>query len=135
MSVAETVDDDLVRSLRTGVAEELSVTARRISADGRRLEGADEEMLARQLIAQRLEQLASDSIADGSPVLSQSEEATLAEAVCNRLFHLGRLQPLLDDESIQNVVANGYDRVFVEYAGGLAVNLLWGRVPKSAVTS
>ena len=56
MSVAETVDDDLVRSLRTGVAEELSVTARRISADGRRLEGADEEMLARQLIAQRLEQ-------------------------------------------------------------------------------
>lgn len=121
MSVAETVDDDLVRSLRTGVAEELSVTARRMSADGRRLEGADEEMLARQLIAQRLEELASDSIADGNPVLSQSEEATLAEAVFNRLFHLGRLQPLLDDESIQNVVANGYDRVFVEYAGGLKI--------------
>ena len=121
MSVAETVDDDLVRSLRTGVAEELSVTARRMSADGRRLEGADEEMLARQLIAQRLEELASDSIADGSPVLSQSEEATLSEAVFNRLFHLGRLQPLLDDESIQNVVANGYDRVFVEYAGGLKI--------------
>lgn len=121
MSVAETVDDDLVRSLRTGVAEELSVTARRMSADGRRLEGADEEMLARQLIAQRLEQLASDSIAGGSPVLSQSEEATLSEAVFNRLFHLGRLQPLLDDESIQNVVANGYDRVFVEYAGGLKI--------------
>ena len=27
----------------------------------------------------------------------------------------------MDDESIQNVVANGYDRVFVEYAGGLKI--------------
>ncbi len=75
----------------------------------------------RQLIDQRLEHLASSAIAAGRRVLTHDEEDALVRAVFDRLFHLGRLQPLLDDEAIQNVVANGYDRVFVEYAGGLKV--------------
>ena len=54
-------------------------------------------------------------------MLTEGEEHALARAVFDRIFHLGRLQPLLDDESIQNVVANGHDRVFIEYAGGLKV--------------
>mgnify|MGYP002682656611 CR=1 FL=1 len=36
----------------------------------------------------------------------------------DRLFQMGRLQPLLDDDSIQNITANGCDRVFIEYADG-----------------
>ena len=35
-----------------------------------------------------------------------------------RIFRLGRLQPLLDDERIVNIHANGCDVVFVEYADG-----------------
>lgn len=121
MSTLEVSDDALVRSMRTEIADELSVAVRRMADDGQRLDSADEEMLTRQLIAERLERLASDAIASGRPVLSQAEEAALSQAVFDRLFHLGRLQPLLDDETIQNIVANGYDRVFIEYAGGLKV--------------
>ncbi len=121
MTAADVLDDSLVRSLRTEIADELSAAVRRMTEDGERLDGDDEEMLARQLISQHLERLASDAIASGRPVLSQNEEDLLTRSVFDRLFHLGRLQPLLDDETIQNVVANGYDRVFIEYAGGLKV--------------
>lgn len=121
MTAATSIDEALVRSLREDIADELSVTVRRMTADGRHLDSDDEEMLTRRLIAQRLEQLASTALATGEPVLSEAEEDVLARAVFDRLFHLGRLQPLLDDESIQNVVANGCDRVFVEYADGLKV--------------
>jgi Flp pilus assembly CpaF family ATPase len=115
------VDETLVRSLRGDIADELSATVRTMAGDGRHLDAADEEMLTRQLISQRLERLASSAIAAGRPVLTQGEEDALERAVFDRLFHLGRLQPLLDDETIQNVVANGHDRVFIEYSGGLKV--------------
>ena len=115
------LDESLVRSLRTEIADELSDTLRTMAAGGRHLDTADEEMLTHQLIAQRLERLASSAMAAGHPVLTESGEGELARAVFDRLFHLGRLQPLLDDDSIQNVVANGHDRVFIEYADGLKV--------------
>jgi Flp pilus assembly CpaF family ATPase len=121
MTTVEAFDEALVRSLRSSIAEELSATVRAMVDQGHRLDGADEEMLTRQLIDERLERLATEAIAAGRPVMSQGEEEALARAVFDRLFHLGRLQPLLDDETIQNVVANGHDRVFVEYAGGLKV--------------
>ncbi len=121
MTTVDTVDETLVRSLRNEIADELAATVRTMTATGRHLDSADEEMLARQLIAQRLEQLAGTAISSGSQVLTPSEEDALSHAVFDRLFHLGRLQPLLDDETIQNVVANGHDRVFIEYAGGLKV--------------
>ena len=121
MTMLDAFDDALVQSMRAEIADELSLSVRRMADAGQRLDSDDEEMLARQLIAQRLERLASDAIASGRPVLSQAEEEVVTRAVFDRLFHLGRLQPLLDDESIQNVVANGHDRVFIEYAGGLKV--------------
>lgn len=121
MTMLHALDDALVQSMRAEIADELSLSVRRMNDDGQRLDSDDEEMLARQLIAQRLERLASDAIASGRPVLSQADEEVVTRAVFDRLFQLGRLQPLLDDESIQNVVANGHDRVFIEYAGGLKV--------------
>jgi len=121
VSLTDQIDESLVRSLRAEVAEELSTSLRSMAADGRHLDTDDEEMLTRQLIAARLDALASASIHSGQTVLTESEEQALTRAVFDRLFHLGRLQPLLDDEQIQNVVANGHDRVFIEYAGGLKV--------------
>lgn len=118
MTIVALGDETLVRTLRAEIAEELSTQVRDMAGAGRHLDRADEEMLTRQLISQRLDRLASDAITSGRPVLDETEEEALARAVFDRLFHLGRLQPLLDDESIQNVVVNGHDRVFVEYADG-----------------
>lgn len=112
-------DDHVVHRLRAAVAAELTRRARAAEFDGdHRLSPDDERLLARQLVNTQLEQLARDAIAAGAPVLGDAAEHAIAQAVFDRIFQLGRLQPLLDDDSISNIVANGHDRVFVEYADG-----------------
>jgi Flp pilus assembly CpaF family ATPase len=113
------LDEGLVRRMRASVAGDL--TARTNEAQrgaGRRLDSDDQAMLARELINQQLERHARDCLAAQQPVPMPEEEAAIAQAVFDRIFQLGRLQPLIDDERIVNIIANGYDQVFVEYADG-----------------
>ncbi|GAB2717387.1 CpaF family protein [Kitasatospora kifunensis] len=42
-------------------------------------------------------------------------ERRLAAAVFDLLFRAGGLQQYLDDENVENIFVNGYDRVFVDY--------------------
>ena len=115
-------DDRLVHRIRATVAAELTRRSRTAEIDGgRRLSPDDERLLARQLVNAELEQLAQDAITTGTPVLSDDAEQEIARAVFDRIFQLGRLQPLLEDQRISNIIANGYDRVFVEYADGTKV--------------
>lgn len=111
--------DDLVRRLRSAVAAELAQQAKDIEAQaGRRLTSADQELLARDLLNQQLDKLASDSVNADKEPLDQDAEQQVADAVLARLFALGRLQPLLDDDQIMNIDANSFDRVMIEYADG-----------------
>jgi Flp pilus assembly CpaF family ATPase len=113
------LDEELVRRLRTSVAAELARHARAAEAAGARRLGRDDEVaLARQLVAAELETLARDAMATGRRPLDDAGEEALARAVFDRLFQLGRLQPLLDDDRVQNIIANGCDQVFVEYSDG-----------------
>lgn len=121
MSLLE-VDESVVRRVRTSVAAELTRRARASELSGtRRLLRDDEMALARQLVNAELEQLATDAMSEGLAFLDDTTEEMLARAVFDRLFELGRLQPLLDDERIQNITANGCDQVFIEYADGTKV--------------
>ncbi|MEO8698030.1 MAG: ATPase, T2SS/T4P/T4SS family [Acidimicrobiales bacterium] len=116
------LDDVLVRRIRVSIASELTRRARVAEVDGtRRLQPEDEQALARQLVNAELEQLARQSIAAGAPLRDERDEDEIARAVFDRLFQFGRLQPLLDDERIQNITANGCDQVFIEYADGSKV--------------
>ena len=117
--VATRIDDILVRSIRASVATELS----KRSSDAqltraRRLDRDDQAVLARQLINDALESHARDCVERGEPVLHEAAESAIAQAVFDRLFQLGRLQPLIEDERVTNIMANGYDDVFVEYEDG-----------------
>jgi len=115
MTTSVAVDEALVRRLRTDVAEELTVRAGSASASGqRRLDPDDEAALARRLLDDHLERHAQACIASDDPVLTADQEQDVAQAVLERIFQLGRLQPLLDDERIVNVHANGCDVVFVK---------------------
>src|ERR671925_329163 len=58
--------------------------------------------------------------AAGMPPMTREEE-DLAEAIHAALFGVGRLQPLLEDQNIENIDINGYDRVFIGYADGSEV--------------
>ncbi len=121
MNGAAMVDEALVRTMRAAVASDLTSRAEAAQFSGRRYDRDDEAMLARRLINEQLERLAAESLANNEPVLSEAEEAAVARAVFDRIFQLGRLQPLIDDEQIVNIVANGHDQVFAEYADGSKV--------------
>ena len=114
--------ETLVRRIRTSVATELTARTRAAEVSGtRRLQPDDEAMLARHLVNEHLDRLAQDALVNGHGLLDDKTEAAIARAVFDRLFQLGRLQPLLDDDRIQNIIANGCDQVFIEYADGTKV--------------
>jgi pilus assembly protein CpaF len=113
------VDARLVQQVRSSVAAELTRRARAAELGGaRRLQRDDEIALARELVNAELEQLANEAIAHGRSSMNTAAEEALARAVFDHLYQFGRLQPLLDDERIQNIVVNGCDQVFIEYADG-----------------
>src|SRR6266536_1799359 len=57
--------------------------------------------------------------AAGMPPMTGEDD--LAEAIHAALFGVGRLQPLLEDQNIENIDINGCDRVFIGYADGSEV--------------
>ena len=59
------VADDLVRSLRSSVAERMSERSRSFVTAGHGLDRSDEEALAHQLIQEELDDLASLALARG----------------------------------------------------------------------
>jgi Flp pilus assembly CpaF family ATPase len=114
-----TLDESLVRRIRAAVATGLTEqTSAALASGGRKLDGEDQAALARSLINEQLERHAEECLARHEPVLTADGEAALAQAVYDRIFQLGRLQPLLDDERIMDIHANGCDVVFVGYADG-----------------
>ena len=85
------------------------------------MSGEDERQFARALIAQVLEDHAHSEITAGRTPSNAQEEEELAAAIHAALFGVGRLQPLLEDQQIENIDINGCDRVFLGYADGREV--------------
>jgi pilus assembly protein CpaF len=83
--------------------------------------GEDERQYARAVIGQVLEEYARGEILAGRASLTAQAEEDLAEAIHAALFGVGRLQPLLEDQQIENIDVNGCDRVFIGYADGREV--------------
>ena len=109
------VDWVLVAELRARVAERLEVDRGR---PGRELSDADEHALALSLVVAEIEQWALSRAMSGQPALEREAERALAAAVTAALFGLGRLQPLLDRDDVENVHIHGADRVVLELADG-----------------
>src|SRR5207245_579449 len=116
------MDHGLVKRLRGDVGDRLAEQRRLDAAAGMPpMTGEDERQFARALISQVLEEHARSEILVGRPPLNAQEEEDLAEAIHAALFGVGRLQPLLEDQNIENIDINGYDRVFIGYADGREV--------------
>jgi pilus assembly protein CpaF len=109
------VDWDTVAQLRAQVATRLETERARL---GGQLSGADEHALALSLVAAEIEQWTLTRAATGLPSLGKDTEGGLAAAVTAALFGLGRLQPLLDREDVENIHIHGADRVVLELADG-----------------
>jgi pilus assembly protein CpaF len=113
------VDHALVRTLRTRVADGLRGERRARAEGGRPLTSDDARVLGHALTLQALREHRLDELNNGSPQLATPEEdAEIAAAVSALLFGLGRLQPLLDDETVTNIEINGCDRVWLSLDDG-----------------
>jgi Flp pilus assembly CpaF family ATPase len=109
----------LVRGFRREVADDLTERLRADEAAERpRLSPADQRQFGRQLINRRLERYAKEQLEQGVEPLSFDEETALAQAIHDALFGLGALQRLLDDESIENIDANGHADVWITRSDG-----------------
>jgi pilus assembly protein CpaF len=109
----------LVRVFRREVADELTDRLRADEvAERPRLSPADQRQFGRQLINRRLERYAKEQLEEGLEPLSFEDESALAQAIHDALFGLGALQRLLDDESIENIDANGHADVWITRSDG-----------------
>jgi Flp pilus assembly CpaF family ATPase len=116
------VDHAVVKRLRSEVGDRLARQRRQDAASGLPpMSAEDERQFARMLIGQALEGHARAEISAGRPPLTAADEEDLALAIHAALFGVGRLQPLLEDERIENIDINGSDRVFLSYADGQEV--------------
>src|ERR1700733_9596039 len=113
------MDHSTVKRRGGEVGDRVAEQRRRDAAAGTPpMMGEDERQYARALIAQVLEEHARSEITAGRRPPNAQEEEDLASAVHAALFGVGRLQPLLEDQQIENVDINGCDRVFIGYADG-----------------
>ncbi len=109
----------VVSRLRRLVAEQLTEQLAARSRSGQPpLTGVDVRMLGRSLIADQLADYVSGLLRAGDPVPTVTAEDTLAEAVFAAIFGLGRLQPLVEDPTVENIDVDGCDTVWVSYADG-----------------
>lgn len=86
--------------------------------------GADletERELGRKIIQELLASASADSLHDGGSGWSVDEQFAMAQAVYDALFGLGRLQPLVDDDSVENIIITGADDVWLEKIDGTLV--------------
>jgi Flp pilus assembly CpaF family ATPase len=113
------VDHGLVKRLRGDVGDRLARQRRQDAASGvAAMSPEDERQFARALISQALEEHARTEIMAGQAPLNAQQEEDLAEAIHAALFGVGRLQPLLENQLIENIDINGHDRVFLGFADG-----------------
>lgn len=112
---------DFVRELRQVVATGLSARRQDDEVTGRpAMSPEDQRQYAWQLISDALASEAHDRVQAGEQPLEMADEDRIAQAVYDALF--GPLGPvlgqLLEDASITDIHANGFDRVWVIRADG-----------------
>ena len=116
------MDHGLVKRMRSEVGDRLAEQRRLDAAAGvPAMTGEDERQFARAIIARVLEEHARGEITAGRAAFNAQEEEELATAIHAALFGVGRLQPLLEDQQLENIDINGCDRVFLGYADGREV--------------
>jgi Flp pilus assembly CpaF family ATPase len=103
----------LVAQLRAQASERLSD---RHGAD--RLSREEQKTLGGEIIADIVAKEATATAARGAGVWDQARVRWVEQAVFDALFRLGRLQPLVDDPTVENIMISGADQVWLEDSNG-----------------
>lgn len=115
---APVIDWTLVNTLRVKASDRLTTAMQERALA---LDAAGQRELGRTIIVDLLEEEARTALTSGGFPLGASGQRLLARAVYDALFGLGRLQPLVDDDRVENIEVNGFDRVRLQFADGSRV--------------
>ncbi|WP_072625774.1 CpaF family protein [Janibacter indicus] len=108
------IDWSQVAELRTQASEMLTGALQ----DRQHLDQQAQRELGRSIIVELLQTTAANNLAVGRRAWSMDEQDRIGQAVFDALFGLGRLQPLVDDEHVENIEITGCDQVLLEYTDG-----------------
>jgi Flp pilus assembly CpaF family ATPase len=109
------IDWSLVAALRAQASEQLSQA---VAANRGRLDKAAQEELGRSIVLDLIESTVAERVNAGGTTPTVTEHHAMARAVFDSLFRLGRLQPLVDDDRIENIIIAGHDNVMLELIDG-----------------
>ena len=112
------LDWGLVAAFRQQASDRLSAA---LGEDRGHLTAPAQRERGRTIIAELLDAEAAERIDSGTPTWSRAEQAALAAAIEAALFGLGRLQPLVDDDTVENIIITGHDQVTLELTDGRLV--------------
>ncbi|HZM79900.1 MAG TPA: ATPase, T2SS/T4P/T4SS family [Candidatus Limnocylindrales bacterium] len=107
----------LREQLYADVNEALKDAARRGALTG------DRPAAVTALIARALQQHKLAAMANGRAPMEPELETLLARSLFDAFTGLGDLQALIDDPDVENICVNGYDTVWVTYAGNKKVRV------------
>lgn len=109
------IDWGLVASLRGQASDRLSAA---LGDDRGHLPAAAQRERGRAIILDLLSSENEERVSSGLGTWGTTEQRALAKAVDDALFGLGRLQPLVDDTRVENILIFGHDSVFLELTDG-----------------
>ncbi|WP_162854676.1 CpaF family protein [Sphingobium estronivorans] len=75
------------------------------------------DKMPRDQIAAEISSIVAEILESKGEALNRAERSTLSNDVLDELLGLGPLEPLLQDESVTDILVNGCDNVFVERRG------------------
>lgn len=109
------IDWGLVAAFRAQASDQLT---RSLGEDRTHVSREAQEEQGRTIVLELLDAAAAEAVLAGGRPWSPGMQQRLAQAVFDSLFRLGRLQPLVDDDTVENIIINGYDRVRLEHTDG-----------------
>ena len=112
------VDWSLVARLRAQASDRLSAQL----GDGQgHLDRVTQQEIGRSIIVGLLEAEAQQRLSAGLGTWPMLEQDAVEKAVLDALFGLGRLQPLVDDDRVENIIITGHDTVRLELTDGTII--------------
>ena len=112
------VDWELAASLRALAAQRYSDKAS-VLPDGELAQSR--EAMGRSIIVEVVQEAAETEFAVSGVLPPPESQAALAQAVFDLMFRLGRLQPLVDRDDVENIIVVGFDHVVLDLVGGVKV--------------
>ncbi|NLT29415.1 MAG: CpaF family protein, partial [Propionibacterium sp.] len=114
----EVLDWSLVAAFRAQASEQLT---RVFGEDRTHVSRELQEEQGRAIVVELLDSAAADLVMAGKQAWSPGLQERLAQAVFDALFRLGRLQPLVEDDRVENILIDGCDRVWLGLTDGTTV--------------